>query len=153
MAEPEQAPASGERLPSSQHSQPAGHARDRLLVPLMLFLSSMIMALAWLGHLRFKHLSYWLAVPLAWLLVLPEYALNIAALRRGYGRYTGGQMAAFRLCSGVVCVALVSRIVLGEAFTPRRIVGFGMMLAAMLLIARKPDEQPASRDERQESGR
>ncbi len=96
------------------------------------------MALAWLGHLRFKQLSYWVAIPLAWLLVLPEYALNIAALRRGYGRYSGGQMAAFRLCSGVVCVALVARLVLGEPLTTTKLVGFALMLVAMVLVAAKP---------------
>lgn len=110
----------------------------RVMVPLMLFASSMIMALAWLGHLRFKQLSFGVAIPLAWLLVLPEYALNIAALRRGYGRYTGGQMAAFRLCSGVICVALVARVVLGEPLTTHKLIGFALMFVAMSLIAVKP---------------
>ncbi len=80
----------------------------------MLFLSSLIMALAWLGHLRFKELSFGLATLFAWLLVFPEYLLNIGAIRLGYRFYTGGQMAAFRLCSGVICVALVARYVLKE---------------------------------------
>ena len=112
----------------------------------MLFFSSMIMALAWLGHLKFKQLPYAVAIPVAWLLVLPEYALNIAALRRGYGRYTGGQMAAFRLCSGVVCVALVARVVLGEALTTSKLIGFGLMLVAMVLIATKPEPKPTPSD-------
>ncbi|MEM7360772.1 MAG: DMT family protein, partial [Pseudomonadota bacterium] len=90
----------------------------------------------WLGHLLYKDdLSFAAATLLAWLLVLPEYALNIAALRLGYRWYTGGQMAAFRLCSGVVCVALVSRYLLGEEIGPRKFLGFGIMVVAMLLIA------------------
>lgn len=84
----------------------------------MLVGSSLIMALAWLGHLRLKNeLSFASATLLAWLLVLPEYALNIKALRMGYGLYSGGQMAALRLASGVVAVAVVSRFVLNEALT------------------------------------
>ena len=79
-----------------------------MLVPLMLLTSSLVMAMAWLGHLRFKEeLSLLAATSLAWLLVLPEYALNIKALRMGYGIYLAAQMAAFRLCAGVVWVALV----------------------------------------------
>lgn len=128
----------GEGARTGQNVTPA----HRPLVPLMLFVSSMIMALAWLGHLKFKQLPYSVAIPVAWLMVLPEYALNIAALRRGYGRYTGGQMAAFRLCSGVVCVALVARVVLDEALTTSKLVGFGLMLVAMVLIAAKPDAKP-----------
>ena len=117
-------------------------------MPLMLVASSCIMALAWLGHLRFKkELSFAMATLAAWLIVLPEYGLNISALRRGYGTYTGAQMAAFRLCSGVVCVALVSRFVLGEALTLRKLLGFGIMIAAMALIASgKSDAHDAPED-------
>lgn len=110
--------------------------RDRWLVPVMLFTSSVIMAFAWLGHLKLKNeLSYPLAILLAWLLVLPEYMLNIRALRLGYGPFTGAQMAAFRLCSGVVSVALVSRFFLDEELGWRKLLGFGLMIAAMVFIA------------------
>jgi uncharacterized protein (DUF486 family) len=108
------------------------------LVPLMLLTSSLVMALAWLGHLRFKgELSLLAATSLAWLLVLPEYALNIKALRMGYGIYLAAQMAAFRLCAGVVWVAIVSRYVLGEALTSRKLIGFGVMMVAMILVGSK----------------
>jgi uncharacterized protein (DUF486 family) len=50
----------------------------------------------------------------SWLLVLPEYVLNVAATRFGYGTYSGAQMASFHLAGGVVCVALVSHYLLGE---------------------------------------
>jgi multidrug transporter EmrE-like cation transporter len=46
-------------------------------------------------------------------------------------------MAAFRLCAGVIWVALVSRYVLGETLTTRKLIGFGVMLAAMVLIGSK----------------
>ena len=106
----------------------------------MLFVSSIIMALAWLGHLRFKELPFVTAIFFAWLIVLPEYILNIAAIRLGYGTWTGGAMATFNLGSGVVCVALVSRFVLDEPLTPRKLLGFGLMLVAMLLVTNRPAE-------------
>ena len=102
------------------------------------------MALAWLGHLNFKdEVDIVTATALAWMMVLPEYALNIKALRLGYGVYSGAQMAAFRLCSGVVWVALVSRYVLGETLTTKKLLGFGLMFVAMILIAssREAEEQ------------
>ncbi len=123
---------------------PAPHPPDRsdgstqhtFWVPWMLVASSAIMALAWLGHIRFKDdLPLITATLLAWLLVLPEYGLNIGALRMGYGRYTGGQMAAFRLCSGVVWIAIVSRFILGEPLTSFKLLGFGLMCVAMWLIS------------------
>ena len=101
----------------------------------MLSVASLFMAFAWIGHLRFKELPFLYALGLCWLLVLPEYYLNVRAIRLGYTAYSGAQMAAFRLCSGVVFVALVARFVLGETLGTRQLVGFGIMLVAMLLIA------------------
>ena len=107
------------------------------IAPIMLFASSMIMALAWLGHLKFSQLPFIWATLCCWLLVLPEYFLNILAIRLGHKIYTGAQMAAFRLSSGVICVALVSRILLGEDLSIRQLFGFGLMIIAMILIAKK----------------
>ena len=115
----------------------------------MLSFSSMFMALAWIGHLRFRQLPFLVAFGACWLLVLPEYFLNVKAVRLGYSLYSGAQMAAFRLCSGVIFVAIVARFVLDEAFAPLQLVGFGIMLVAMLLIAapgqRPSDPTPPSR--------
>jgi len=105
------------------------------MVPVMLFFASMLMALAWLGHLKFEQLPFIYALFLCWLLVLPEYFLNVSAIRLGYKLYTGAQMAAFRLCSGVICIALVSRFFLNEALSSRKLLGFGVMVVAMALIA------------------
>ncbi len=117
------------------HSKKGSHF-TLLVVPLMLFCSSAVMATAWLGHLHFKEsLSFLAATGLAWLLVLPEYALNIKALRTGYPRFSGGQMGAVRLCSGVVCIALVSRYGLGEEMGTQKLIGFGLMLVGMLLVS------------------
>ena len=110
----------------------------------MLFTASLFMAFAWLGHLRFERLPFALALILCWLLVLPEYLLNVAAIRLGYKFFTGAQMASFRLCSGVVCVALVSRFFLGEELTGRKLLGLGVMLAAMVCIAIEPSRARSS---------
>ena len=138
----EVADARPHREDPAAHQAPEERPLAKLVVPAMLFASSMVMALAWLGHLRFQHISLGIAIFAAWLLVLPEYLINIGALRLGYGTYTGGQMAAFRLSAGVVCVALVSRFVLGEPFTALKILGFAVMLVAMMLIS--PRDRGAS---------
>ncbi len=105
-----------------------------LLVPLMLMVSSMLMAFAWLGHIRFKKLPFYKALGASWLLVFPEYVLNVSAIRWGYGEFTGGEMAAMHLSFGVVCVALVSRYFLGEELGWRKLVGFGLMVFAVVLV-------------------
>jgi hypothetical protein len=97
------------------------------------------MSLAWLGHLRFRDsIGFWAALAISWLLVLPEYVLNVAATRYGYGTYSGAQMATFHLAFGVVCVALVSRFVLGERLTAIQLLGFALLVLATVLITYRP---------------
>lgn len=100
----------------------------------MLVTSSVIMAFAWLGHLRFRSMPLLVALLGSWLLVIPEYVLNVYATRLGHGIYTGAQMASLNLCSGVVCVAGVSVLVLGERLTRRQWTGFALMAVAIVLI-------------------
>ena len=110
----------------------------RVLVPLMIALSGAFMASAWLAHLRYRdRIGFGLALLASWAIVLPEYALNVAATRYGFGTFTGAQMAAIHLCSGVVCVALVSRFVLSEPWHGRHLFGFVLLGAGMWLLLRR----------------
>lgn len=96
------------------------------------------MATAWLAHLRWRDkIGFWEALAASWCLVLPEYALNVFATRYGYGAFTGAQMAAIHLCSGVICVSLVARFVLNEPFGSRDAAGFVLLTAGMLLLFRR----------------
>lgn len=103
-------------------------------MPLLLFGSSVLMAFAWLGHIRFRQYSYSTALLVSWFLVLPEYVLNIVAFRWGFGTYQGGEMAAMHLGFGAVCVALVARYFLGEVLNRRQIAGFVLMAIAVFLV-------------------
>jgi uncharacterized protein (DUF486 family) len=105
-----------------------------LVVPSAIFVSGAFMATAWLGHLRIKQYGFWIALALSWAIVLPEYVLNVTATRWGHGLFTGAQMAAFHLCSGVVCVALVSRFVLHEALSGTQLMGLGLLGVGMGLV-------------------
>ena len=104
------------------------------VVPAMLFTSSVIMAFAWLGHLRFRNASQGVALLASWLMVIPEYVLNVYSTRLGHGTYTGAQMASLNLCTGVLCVAGVSVLLLGEKLARRQWFGFGLMALAIVLI-------------------
>jgi hypothetical protein len=107
-----------------------------VLIPVMLVLSSAIMAMAWLGHLKYKEdLSFLMAALFAWLLVLPEYLLNVLAIRWGVGVYAPSVMAAMNLSSGIVFIAVVSHYFLGEELTTQKYIGFGLMFIAMLLVS------------------
>lgn len=104
------------------------------LVPVLLFLSSFLMAFAWLGHIKFKEKSFFTALVLSWLLVLPEYLLNVFAMRWGVDFYKPSEMASMNLCTGVICVAIVSKYFLGETLNPSKTLGFVLMSLGMILV-------------------
>lgn len=106
-----------------------------VLVPLLLILSSSLMAFAWIGHLKYRDSwTFMTALIISWMIVLPEYILNVSATRWGNDIFTGAQMASFHLCSGVVCVALVSRYFLREPMQLHQGIGFVLMAIAVVLI-------------------
>jgi len=104
------------------------------LVPLMLLASSILMAFAWLGHIKYRHKGFFIALICSWLLVLPEYLLNVSAIRWGIGTYQPSEMAAMNLCTGVLCIAIVSKMFLGEKLNPRKIFGFVLMAVSVVLV-------------------
>lgn len=108
-----------------------------VLVPLMLLTSSGLMAMAWLGHLKFKEAPLYVAILASWCIVLPEYVLNVVAIRYGHGTFSGAAMATFNLCTGVIFVALVSAFYLQEPIHGRKIFGFAVLTVAMALVAWK----------------
>ncbi|MDJ0658733.1 MAG: DMT family protein [Crocosphaera sp.] len=122
-------------LSKKRYQLSLSHKWPWVTVPLRLFVASFFMALAWLGHLTLENIPFLSALFLCWFLVLPEYFLNVSAIRSGYKFYSGAQMASFRLCSGVVCIGLVSHFILHETLSNRQLLGFFVMLVAMALIA------------------
>lgn len=105
-----------------------------VLVPLMLLTAGLLMSFAWIGHLKFKSWSFLTALTVSWLLVLPEYILNVFSARWGREVFSGAQMAAIHLGSGVLCVALIARLHLGEDLSWSQLAGFALMGIAMALI-------------------
>lgn len=108
-----------------------------ILIPCMLFVAGMLMSFAWIGHLKFKSWNFWTALAVSWLMVLPEYILNVSSARWGRGVFSGAQMASMHLASGVLCVAIVATLHLGERLSPSQICGFGLMGIAVALITFK----------------
>lgn len=107
---------------------------EQYLVPPMLLASSILMAFAWIGHVKFKNKSFLTALTVSWLLVLPEYLLNVSAIRWGIGTYQPSEMAAMNLSTGVLCIAFVSKFFLGEKLSSRKIGGFILMGISVVLV-------------------
>jgi uncharacterized protein (DUF486 family) len=105
-----------------------------VLVPLMLLTAGLLMSFAWIGHLKFRSWNFLTALAVSWCMVLPEYILNVYSVRWGRDVFSGAQMAAVHLGSGVICVALIAKLFLGESLTWSQLAGFGLMGTAIALI-------------------
>jgi uncharacterized protein len=104
------------------------------LIPIMLVTAGLLMSFAWIGHLKFKSLSFMMALAMSWSFVLPEYILNVFSVRWGRGLFSAAQMSAIHLASGVICVSLISRFYLGEPLSRPQFAGFALMGIAISLI-------------------
>jgi len=116
------------------YSSVKGLTMKTVLIPLMLAAAGLLMSFAWIGHLKFKSLTFFGALAMSWSMVLPEYILNVYSVRWGRDAFSGAQMAAIHLASGVVCVALISRLFLGETLRLSQFAGFALMGIAISLI-------------------
>ena len=105
-----------------------------VLVPLMLLMAGLLMSFAWIGHLRFRSWSFLLALVVSWFMVLPEYLLNVFSVRWGRDVFSGAQMAAMHLGSGVLFVTLIAKLHLGESLSWSQYGGFALMAVAIALI-------------------
>jgi len=105
-----------------------------ILVPLMLLTAGLLMSFAWIGHLKFKSWSFFTALAVSWLLVLPEYILNVFSVRWGRDVFSGAQMAAIHLGSGVLWVTLIAILYLGETLSWSQGAGFALMGTGISLI-------------------
>ena len=115
----------------------------RYAVPVLMLVSACLMATAWIGHLHYEDdWSFWLALLVSWVIVVPEYLLNTAATRWGYGVYSGAQMASMNLVFGVIAVVLVSVFWLEESLSLQHAVGLSLMSIAIFLIL-NPDRGEA----------
>ncbi|HEY6968615.1 MAG TPA: DMT family protein [Candidatus Angelobacter sp.] len=105
-----------------------------VFVPLMLLAAGLLMSFAWIGHLRFRSWSFLVALAVSWFLVLPEYLLNVFSVRWGRDVFSGAQMAAMHLGSGVLFVTLIAKLHLGENLSWSQYAGFALMAIALFLI-------------------
>ncbi|HXD85483.1 MAG TPA: DMT family protein [Urbifossiella sp.] len=105
-----------------------------LTVVLLLVGSNTFMTIAWYGHLKYKHVALWLTVLAAWLIALPEYALQVPANRIGYGQFTATQLKVIQEAVSLSVFAVFAYFYLKEAPTWRTALAFALIIAAVLLV-------------------
>src|SRR5207244_9912600 len=102
---------------------------DGLIAAGLLVVSNTFMTMAWYGHLRFKGLSLPVAILVSWAIAFFEYLVQVPANRIGYRVLSAYQLKVMTL----VAFVLFASVWLGEGLTPRYLVSFALVLAAVVV--------------------
>jgi uncharacterized protein (DUF486 family) len=94
------------------------------------------MTIAWYGHLKFKSSSLLFAIPICWLIALPEYALQVPANRLGSQEYrwTATQLKVIQEVISLTVFAVFAFFYFKEVPNWRSLVAFGLIAAAAYLV-------------------
>jgi uncharacterized protein len=115
---------------------------------ILLVLSNTFMTFAWYGHLKFRELKWFEALPLiavvliSWGIALFEYFFQVPANRMGYQGY-GGPFTLVELkvlqevITLVVFMAFTLLVFKNETFRINHIIGFLFLILAVYFIFKK----------------
>jgi uncharacterized protein (DUF486 family) len=114
----------------------------------MLVLSNTFMTLAWYGHLKFRELKWFSALPLivviliSWGIALFEYFFQVPANRIGYKEYGGSfSLVELKVIQEVITLVVFSVFTLvvfkNETFRMNHIIGFFFLVLAVFFIFKK----------------
>ena len=113
-----------------------GHQTSILVVVVLLCAATAFMVTAWFLHLRFESWPFWMAIPISWLIALPEYCCMIPASRIGFG---SGAISV----AGIMAVAEVLQIIgfiifqtaiLKQHLVVNHLVGFAILILGFLTV-------------------
>ena len=109
---------------------------DRLKAALLLLASNVFMTTAWYGHLRFKKAPIVVAILASWGIALFEYCLQVPANRIGYRALSAYQLKILQECITLVVFIVFAAVWLGEGFSPKYLLSFGLIVAAVVVAFR-----------------
>ena len=104
---------------------------------LLLVASNVFMTIAWYGHLKFKGVPLWMAIVASWGIAFFEYCLMVPANRWGHAVYSAAQLKALQEIITLTVFVGFAWLYLGEAVTPRQLLGFALIVVASFLIFSK----------------
>lgn len=110
-----------------------------LIAPVILLAgSSIVMNIAWYGHLKLPSLALWAAVLLAWGVAFVEYCLAVPANRIGIQAYSLAELKTIQEVASLLGFVLVTWVMFGQQPGLSQIVGFGLIAGGAFMIFKAP---------------
>lgn len=109
------------------------------IAPLVLLAgSSIIMNLAWYGHLKLPGKALWAAVLIAWGIAFFEYVLAVPANRIGARSYSLAELKTIQEVFSLAGFVLVAWLLFGDKPGPSQIAGFVLIAAGAFMVFKSP---------------
>lgn len=110
-----------------------------LIAPVgLLAVSSVLMNLAWYGHLKAPHHALWYAVLLSWGVALFEYILAVPANRIGARVYSLAELKTMAEVFSLAGFVLVAWLLFDQRPGTSQLVGFGFIAVGAWFVFRTP---------------
>lgn len=101
---------------------------------LLLTVSNIFMTFAWYGHLRYKDSPLWSAILVSWGIAFVEYCFQVPANRIGHYNFTAAQLKTIQEVITLAVFCIFSVWYLKEPLKWNYLVGFGMIVGAVVVI-------------------
>jgi uncharacterized protein (DUF486 family) len=103
---------------------------------LLLLASNIFMTFAWYGHLKYKSAPLIIAIFVSWGIAFFEYCLQVPANRIGHGQFTAAQLKIIQEVISLSVFAIFSVVYLKEALRWNYVVGFFLIVLAVIVVFR-----------------
>ena len=103
----------------------------------LLTISNIFMTVAWYGHLKYKNSPLWLAIFVSWMIASVEYCFQVPANRIGHYQFSAAQLKTIQEIITLAVFSVFSIVYLKEGLRWNYLVGFLMIIAAVVLIFKK----------------
>ena len=103
----------------------------------LLTISNVFMTIAWYGHLKYKSKPLGLVILVSWLIAFAEYCFQVPANRIGHYQFTAAQLKTIQEVITLAVFSIFSVLYLKEEFKWNYIVGFLLIIAAVIFIFKK----------------
>jgi uncharacterized protein len=101
---------------------------------LLLTVSNIFMTFAWYGHLKCKDSPLWIAILVSWGIAFVEYCFQVPANRIGHYNFTAAQLKTIQEVITLAVFCIFSVWYLKEPLKWNYLVGFGMIVGAVVVI-------------------
>lgn len=95
------------------------------------------MTVAWYGHLKYKSSPLFKVIIISWLIAFVEYCFQVPANRTGHYQFSAAQLKTIQEVITLVVFCIFSVVYLKEEVRWNYIVGFLMIIAAVVIIFRR----------------